>query len=637
MEGRDALLVMPTGAGKSLCYQLPGLAIGGTTLVISPLIALMEDQVAKLKERGFQVERIHSGRDRAASRQVCLDYLSGRLDFLFIAPERLRVPNFPEMLAKRPPCLIAVDEAHCISQWGHDFRPDYRMLSKHLSALRPAPVVALTATATPVVQDDIVAQLGLETGGRFIHGFRRDNIAIEVVEARPNERDSLAEQLLQDEERRPAIVYAPTRKATDALASLLSRRFPTAAYHAGLTSGTRQKVQTEFLNGKLQVIVATIAFGMGIDKANVRTVVHTALPSSIEGYYQEIGRAGRDGLPSRAVLMHSYADRHTHDFFFKRDYPEVWVLDAITAQLSQKPQPKDELQRRAKCDPDTFDKALEKLWIHGGAVVDFAENVTIGTAEWREAYRAQGAQKLAQLQQMLRFAGTNQCRMATLVHHFGDREGAKSDCGICDFCSPDTCEAQRFRPATRQDESIARQVLSLLDGSDGRSTGKLFTDSGADRLCTRDDFEQILGAMARIGLIDLRDSTFQTDGREIHYLKAWICDEGLEHKKLDTLNLLIKEQPEKKSEGKRRKAEAHPKRKADPNTGPLFESLKAWRLAEAKKLGVPAFRILSDKVLTAIAAERPIDEEELLMIPGMGEKLAAKFGARLLKIVVGRN
>ena len=182
IEGKDVLLVMPTGSGKSLCYQLPGIARGGTTLVISPLIALMEDQVAKLKDQGFKVERIHSGRDFASSRQACVDYLNGSLQFLFIAPERLRLPRFPEMLAKRKPTLVAVDEAHCISQWGHDFRPDYRRLGEHLPKLRPAPVIALTATATPLVQNDIAEQLGLPQLTRFIHGFRRANLAIEAVE-----------------------------------------------------------------------------------------------------------------------------------------------------------------------------------------------------------------------------------------------------------------------------------------------------------------------------------------------------------------------------------------------------------------------------------------------------------------------
>ena len=316
VEGKDVLLVMPTGSGKSLCYQLPAIARGGTALVISPLIALMEDQVAGLQSRGFAVERIHSGRDRASSRQACIDYLNGQLQFLFIAPERLRVTGFPEMLAKRKPSLIAIDEAHCISQWGHDFRPDYRMLGHYLPSLRPAPVIALTATATPIVQDDIAAQLGLAQPTRFIHGFRRDNIAIEAVEIATSRRNDMAERLLLDKARRPAIVYTPTRKQADALAAQLNRLFPTAAYHAGLDTGHRKRVQEQFLAGQIEVMVATIAFGMGIDKPDVRTVIHTASagkPRSLLSGDRTCGpRRTAEPRPADALLRRSLHARFFH-------------------------------------------------------------------------------------------------------------------------------------------------------------------------------------------------------------------------------------------------------------------------------------------------------------------------------------
>ena len=244
----------------------------------------------------------------------------------------------------------------------------------------------------------------------------------------------------------------------------MKRHFPVAAYHAGLAAAVRQKVQTGFLEGKLDVIVATIAFGMGIDKADVRTVIHTALPSSVEGYYQEIGRAGRDGLPSRAVLMHSYADRHTHDYFHERDYPDIKLLAKIFDALGPEPEAKEDLQYRLKIEAESFDKALEKLWIHGGAIVDFAENVTRGKDGWREPYQGQTGQRVAQLQNMLRFTDENRCRMSALVAHFGDHAGAKQACGLCDFCAPQHCEAQVFRAGSAKESGIAAKCWSRCVG-----------------------------------------------------------------------------------------------------------------------------------------------------------------------------
>ena len=380
-DGRDVLLVMPTGAGKSLCYQLPAIARAGTALVISPLIALMDDQAAKLTAAGLRVARIHSGLDREHSRQACREYLDGSLQFLFIAPERMRVPGFPEMLAKRKPALIAIDEAHCISAWGHDFRPDYRTLGDYLPSLRPSPIIALTATATPAVQQDIVAQLQLKQPELFIHGFRRDNLHIEVVEMSKPRRNEFTVKLLAKSESRPAIVYAPSRKAAEELAGMLGPK--AAAYHAGLENGVRERVQRHFQSGKLEVVVATIAFGMGIDKADVRTVVHIALPASVEAFYQEIGRAGRDGLPSRTVLLHSFVDRKIHEGFLERDYPPAADLARVAKVLTDEFLMPDPLCAKLRMSRDIFARCIEKLVGQGAAQIDMAGNVRYSPASSR--------------------------------------------------------------------------------------------------------------------------------------------------------------------------------------------------------------------------------------------------------------
>ena len=634
LEGRDVLLVMPTGAGKSLCYQLPGIARAGTTLVISPLIALMEDQFAKLRDLGFAVDCIHSGRTREASRKVCLDYLAGNLQFLYIAPERLRVTGFPEMLAKRKPSLIAIDEAHCISQWGHDFRPDYRLLGKYLPTLRPANVIALTATATVNVQHDIRNQLGLETPASFIHGFRRENIAIETVEVTSGQRAGLALELLSDPERRPAIVYVPSRKQAESVVALIAERFPAAAYHAGLDTERRARVQQAFQDQKIEVIVATIAFGMGIDKPNIRTVIHTALPGSIEAYYQEVGRAGRDGLPSRAILMHSYADRYTHDFFFERDYPDVPILDQIFARLRPAPIDRGELRKQTRIPAEVFEKALEKLWTHGGAIVDYSDNVSLGSKEWRDSYLAQGEQKRDQIEQMIRYAQSSQCRMASLVRHFGDHADGQKQCGVCDFCAPAQCIAQRYRPATDGEDLLAREILDELGSNrGGKSVGKLHTDLCSKSGTGRDAFEELVGALARAGLVYLTESVFEKDGRQIPYRKATLTREAAFVDEDTPLQLTIRDAQAEpvKARKKKRKAASKPEEPHAPSK--TEDLLRAWRLTQAKRQGVPAFRVMTDKVLAAIAAKRPKNAAELLAVPGIGISSVEKYGAHIYRIL----
>ncbi|MBI1358145.1 MAG: DNA topoisomerase III [Acidobacteria bacterium] len=642
VEGSDVLLVMPTGAGKSLCYQLPGIARGGTTLVISPLIALMEDQVSKLQQRGLRAERIHSGRDRAASRQCCYDYLDGKLDFLFIAPERLAVPGFPEMLAKRTPALVAVDEAHCISQWGHDFRPEYRMLGQRLPMLRPAPVIGLTATATPIVQDDICEQLGLEAPRRSIHGFRRTNIAVEVVELTPAQRIPAMLKILRDAERRPAIVYAPTRKAAEQQAAELQVELPAEAYHAGMSAAQRDRVQAGFLEGETEIIVATIAFGMGIDKANVRTVIHTGLPGSVEGYYQEIGRAGRDGLPSRAILMHSWADRRTHEFFIERDYPEAETLEKVFDALDDHPATREDLDNRLDLDPQIVEKALEKLWIHGGLELDPEQNLLRGAHGWRGPYLRQRDHKLAQLEAMTRFAESHQCRMLDLVAHFGDQEDSRRPCGHCDVCSPADCVGQSRRAPTKQEKNALEAILDALRTQDSQAVGRLYRELFEGTDIDRKKFEQLLNSLGRAGYVGLFEDSFEKDGRVIEFRRASLTHEGRSLQGSPADDVEIPEEgpaPKKKPKalkagkvGKGKAAKAVTESDADPV---LLAALKAWRMAEAKRIRKPAFTIFPNRTLVGLAAHKPSSEEELMEVSGVGPRLAKQYGDKLLALIRG--
>lgn len=664
IEGRDLLLVMPTGAGKSLCYQLPAIALGGTALVISPLIALMEDQVAKLVALNLRVARIHSGLDRSISRQACVDYLAGALDFLFIAPERLRVPGFPEMLAKRPPALIAIDEAHCISQWGHDFRPDYRMLGQYLPALRSGsaavPILALTATATPTVQADIIAQLSMSAPARFIHGFRRDNLAIEVVELSVPQRAVAICSLLAHRDRRPAIVYATSRKQSEGLAAELSQLMPAAAYHAGLDADTRERVQRAFQAGQLEVVVATIAFGMGIDKADIRTIIHAGLPATLEGYYQEIGRAGRDGAPSRTFLMHSYADQRTHDFFLNRDYPPTDHLHQVFRMLSEEARSVDELRADSKLGDEEFDKALEKLEIHGGARVDFAGNVTLGASGWKKTYAVQAQHRAEQFERVLRFTTSSECRMSALVRHFGDDADATQSCGVCDICDPAGAILRLFRRATNGERAMAQSMIDELRSVDYKATGSLQRSLDPLGRITRDDFDALLDAMTRANLIAIEDAEYEKDGEVKRYRKVRLTESGLRTRNVAQVELLLSDgiaeeyassqnqKPDRKTSKRTANSESNAKGRTMPRVAHTTEEavrqtlsaagealavrLKEWRNGEAKRLRVPAYCVMHDRTLTAVACARPTNPRQLLEIDGIGPAKVEKFGPAILDI-----
>jgi len=307
LQKKDALLLMPTGGGKSICYQIPTLVQEGLTIVISPLISLMTDQVAALNRNGVKAAALHSAMSPADESELRADLTSGKLQILYTSPERFVGERFQHFLKSQKVHLFAIDEAHCISVWGHQFRPEYRKLSSIKNNFPDIPILALTATADLATRQDIKVQLGIESAENFVSSFDRKNIAISVRSGQ--KRFEQIAEILEEAKDQSGIIYCLSRKGTESLAAKLKKAgYNAAAYHAGLDSAERDRVQTAFLFDKVKIICATVAFGMGIDKSNVRFVMHYNVPKNIEGYYQEIGRAGRDGLPSKAILFFSYAD-----------------------------------------------------------------------------------------------------------------------------------------------------------------------------------------------------------------------------------------------------------------------------------------------------------------------------------------
>ncbi len=316
LRGKDCVVLMPTGGGKSLCFQIPALMMDGLTIVVSPLISLMKDQVDALQMNGISADLWNSTLSRDEVINVARRAKSGELKILYVAPERFAVAGFDTFLRSLKLSLIAVDEAHCISEWGHDFRPDYRNLNLLRAKFPDVPVIALTATATEKVRDDIVKQLDLKKPEIFISSFNRPNLSYEVLPKKDSLRTILS--ILKDYRDESAIIYCFSRNDTEKLvANLKKNGLKASAYHAGLNPDVRRENQEKFIQDKVNIIVATIAFGMGIDKPDVRLVIHHSLPKSVEGYYQETGRAGRDGLPARCVLLFSYADKFKHDYFIR--------------------------------------------------------------------------------------------------------------------------------------------------------------------------------------------------------------------------------------------------------------------------------------------------------------------------------
>jgi ATP-dependent DNA helicase RecQ len=495
LEGKNAIVVMPTGSGKSLCYQLPALMFGGATVVVSPLIALMKDQVDALRARNLPATFINSSVDEREQWSRIDALRRGEFKLVYVAPERFRSNRFLEALKSIRVSLFAVDEAHCISTWGHDFRPDYLRLKNVVQALNAngtgAQTVALTATATPYVRSDIIQQLGLTKPETFVSGFDRPNLTIDVVHTE-KEREKIGRiKRLAKTNDGSGIIYAATRKAVEQVAlQLQAQGLSVSAYHAGMGDAARVKAQDDFMNGRTQMIVATNAFGMGIDKADIRFVAHYQMPGSIEAYYQEIGRAGRDGLPSSCVLLFNYADKNTHDFFIEGSYPSVEVVRDVygvllSTRLKRIELSAGEIAKRAGVRNEMAVQSTLYLLERAGHIhrlansKNFDAKDTVTSPPWTANTGTAGVSPAAatppstrqkpsraprailmldnvrpeklrvtpadverratlerrKLREMIEFCYTEYCYRAAILDYFGDRHHARN-CGSCGNCNP---------------------------------------------------------------------------------------------------------------------------------------------------------------------------------------------------------
>ena len=577
LGGRDTFAVMPTGAGKSICYQIPALLGRGVSLVVSPLVSLMKDQVMSLVQMGVKAAYINSSLTPAQIRVVLDRACGGQYKIIYVAPERLLTGGFLQFAQNAPIDYVTVDEAHCVSKWGQDFRPSYLDVRTFVSGLPKRPVLgAFTATATAEVRKDVVDLLGLERPYKVVTGFDRKNLFYEV--RRPTDRRAELLRIVKDFPGRSGIVYCATRKNVDEICEMLrDRNVPAARYHAGLDDAERSRSQDDFVNDRVGVMVATNAFGMGIDKSNVSYVVHYNMPGDMESYYQEAGRAGRDGEPARCILLYGAQDVRTQLFFIER----------------------------------------------------MGENSETAAGNLNEL------QELARLRLkgMIDYCFTSGCLRAYILKYFGEEPPARCDnCGNCQRVLEQvdvTIDAQKILSCVKRAHE-AWGVKVIMDVLRGSKAAKL-RENGLDGLTT-------YGIMADVSEQRLRDTIFyltqekylaSSGGQYPRLILGERAAEVLRDRKNITAPLPQIESRTVRGEKKKR-MQAQMTSGSRPE---LYERLKALRFEIARAKGVPAFMVFTNAALTDMSEKMPRNIDEFLEISGVGERKAAEYGERFVAAI----